>query len=209
MSNKEVKRTKAKLKEKERQVPKKIRLKTRFHDELPLEGAREPISSNEYEEKAKAGKIEQREYRTDVVPVVGEPRKDLKPTNGVLVPVGLLALIRRIDDLKVAKVIAKAANKQLRKLKALQEMELCRQFAPGDDVWWAKQGKVKTGRVVRVKARKLVVKTSPKGDEYVVLPVKKIKKGTIPKEYLFPDTKRWAIGRAKGGGGARSAEAVV
>jgi hypothetical protein len=209
MSKKELKRTKAKLKEKERLVPKKIKLKTKFHDELPLEGAREPIASKEYERKAKAGKIERREYRTDMVPVVGEPKKDLKPTNGVNVSVGLVSLIRQIDDLKVAKVIARVANRQLRKLKSLQEMELCRQFAPEDDVWWTKKGEVRTGRVVRVKATNLVVKTGPEGGGYVVLPVKKIKKGTVPREYLLPDTKRWAIGRVKGGGGERWAEAVV
>ncbi len=209
MSKKELKRTKAKLKEKERQVPKKIKLKTKFHDELPLKGAREPIDPKEYERKTRAGKIEQREYQTDVVPIVGEPKKDPRPTNGVEVSVGLLALIRQIDDLTVAKVIAKVANRQLRKLKSLQEMELCRQFAPGDDVWWTKKGEVRTGRVVRMKTTKLVVKTGPEGDEYVVLPVKKVRKGTVPKEYLLPDTKRWAIGRAKGGGGARSVEAVV
>jgi len=203
MNGKEVKRTKARLKEKEKRVPKKMKLKRKFHDELPLEGAREPVASKEYERKAKAGKIERREYRTDLVPVVGEPRKDPKPTNGVDVSPGLLALIRHIDDLKVAKAIARVANKQLRKLKSLQEMELCGQFAPGDDVWWTKKGEVRSGRVVRVKARKLVVKTSPEGDEYEVLPVKKVKKGTVPKEYLLPDTKRWAIGRAKGGGAER------
>jgi hypothetical protein len=209
MSKKEVRRTKAKLKEKEKRVPRQIKVKTRFHDELPLEGAREPITSKEYEKKAKAGNIEQQEYRTDMVPVLGEPKKDQKPTNGVVVPVGLVALVRHIDDLRVARVVARAANKQVRKLKSLQEMELCRQFVPGDDVWWTKKGEVRSGRVVKVKATKLVVKTSPEGDEYVVLSVKKVRKGTVPKEYLLPDKKRWAIGRAKGGGTERSAEGVV
>jgi hypothetical protein len=43
-----------------------------------------------------------------------------------------------------------------------------------------------------VKTRKLVVDVTGVA---VVVPVKKVKRGPVPKEYLQIDTKRWAIGR--------------
>lgn len=93
---------------------------------------------------------------------------------------------------------------------ALEEIRMVREFQPGDEVWWTKKGFVHHGKVVRLKTRKLVVNDpeSRGANGYWVLPVRKVKRGPVPKEYLHPDSKRWRVGRVKGGG-ARLAEAVV
>jgi hypothetical protein len=122
----------------------------------------------------------------------------------------LIAAIKAVDDVRAAKKIARVANSWFRKLYGLEEVKMVREFQSGDDVWWRKKSIVHTGRVIRLKSRKLVVKTSPEGDEYVVLPVRKVMKGTVPKEYIQPDPKRWRVGRvSEKGGETRSAEAVV
>ena len=176
---------------------------------LELKGAREPISSKEFEEKLKAGKVEQREYEVDVQKP-GEPQKELKMTNGVDVPTGLIALISHVKDVKVAKAIARAASRRVNRLKAFEEIDLCRTFAVGDDVWWTKKGFVHSGKVIRLKTRKLVVRDSDEADKEVwVLPVRKVKRGKVPKEYLGPDPKRWAIGRKGGRDESKRGESVA
>ena len=220
-SKKEYRRTVKRLNERAEKMPARVMVKPKRlkkvaksleeakeilkRGRLELKGAREPISSEEFKKKVKAGKVKDREYRVDVVPVIGDPPKELEMTNGVELPVGLVGMIQDVRDVKVAKAIARAANRWAGKLKALKEIRMCREFSKGDDVWWTKKGQVVSGRVVRLKSRKLVVDTER---EVVVLPVRKAKKGLVPKQYLMPDPKRWRIGRAKGGG-EQTAEAVV
>jgi hypothetical protein len=224
-SKKEYKRTVKKLKERVEKAPEKVMVRPKRlkkvaksineakeilkRGRLELKGAREPISSKEFEQKRKAGKIERREYAVDV-PKPGEPPEKLKMTNGVEAPTGLIALISHVKDLKVAKAIARAATRRVNRLKAFEEIDLCRTFAVGDDVWWTKKGFVHSGKVIRLKTRKLVVKDSAEPDKEVwVLPVRKVKRGPVPKEHLHPDPKRWAIGRAGGRNESKRGESVA
>ena len=225
-SKKEYRRTVKRLRERAEKMPARVMVKPKRlkkvaktieeareilkRGRLDLKGAREPISNEEFEKKVKAGKVESREYEVDMVPVIGDPSKELEMTNGVELPVGLVGMIKDVRDVKVAKAIARAANRWAGKLKALEEIRMCREFSVGDDVWWTKKGKAIGGRVVRLKTRKLVIDPEPwdANEERVVLPVRKVKKGQVPKEYLMPDPKRWRIGRAKGGE-RQTAEAVV
>jgi hypothetical protein len=223
-SKKEYRRTVKRLKERVEKMPARVMVRPKRlkkvaksieeakeilkRGRLDLKGAREPISNEEFEKKAKAGKVESREYGVDMVPVIGDPPKELEMTNGVELPVGLVGMIKDVRDVKVAKAIAKAANRWFGKLKVLEEIRFCRQFTIDDEVWWTKKGQVMTGRVARVRTRKLTVRIGPAGEEYAVVLAKKVKKGQVPKEYLMPDPKRWRIGRAKGGE-RQSAGAVV
>ena len=218
MSRAELRRTKAKLKERERSVPAVLFMRNRKHrmtgkritmSEAELIGPKQnfglPIVDDRRKRKGGWKKV-------DKAPLL---RKDVdndgfKITNGVNVNPVLIAAIKAVDDVRAAKKIARIANSWFRKLYGLEEVRMVREFQPGDDVWWRKKSIVHTGRVLRLKSRKLVVKTSPEGNEYVVLPVRKVTKGTVPKEYLQPDPKRWRIGRAsQKGGETRPAEAVV
>ena len=217
MSRAELKRTKKRLKEREKSVPAVVFTRKRKHrmtgrritmSEAELTGPKQnfglPIVDDRRKRKGGWKKV-------DKAPLLRKDVDDegLKITNGVNASPALIAAIKAVDDVKIAKKIARVANSWFRKLYGLEEIRMVREFQPGDDVWWQKKSIVHTGRVVRLKSRKLVVKTSPEG-EYVVLPVRKVTKGTVPKEYLQPDPKRWRIGRAsKKGGETRSAEAVV
>jgi hypothetical protein len=218
MSKAELRRTKAKLKEREGSVPAVVFTRKRKHrmtgrrvtmSEAELTGPKPnfglPVTDDRRKRKGGWKKV-------DRVPLLKKDVDDdgLKITNGVDVNPALIAGIKAVVDVKVAKKIARIANSWFRKLYGLEEVRMVREFQPGDDVWWRKKSIVHTGRVVKLKSRKLVVKTSPEGDEYVVLPVRKVTKGAVPKEYLQPDPKRWRVGRAREKGGeTKSAEAVV
>ena len=187
MNKAEYKRTKKKLKEKVGVVPVvKMKKKKRGWGQLPHESLTD-------QRKAKVSENEH-----DVVFIGNEARKDREiiVTNGIELP-NWVVLIKQVTDVKVAKRIARMANSWYRKLYGLEETRLVKEFQPGDDVWWTKKGLVNTGRVVRLKSRKLVIDAEPwdPNEERVVLPVRKVKKGPVPKEYLVPDGKRWAIGR--------------
>jgi len=125
-------------------------------------------------------------------------RKDVdaegfRVTNGIELP-NWVVLIKQVGDVKAAKRIARMANSWYRKLYALEEMKMVQAFQPGDDVWWTKKKVAMGGQVIRLKTRKLVVRAGV-NRECVVLPIRKVKKGPVPKEYLHPDTSRWAMGR--------------
>ena len=218
MSRAELRRTKAKLKEREGSVPAVVFERRRKHR---MTGRLVTMSSAELTgQKQNFGLpiVDERRKRkggwkkVDKAPLL---KKDvdndgLEITNGVNVNPALIAVIKSVDDVRAAKKIARIANSWFRKLYGLEEVRMVREFQPGDDVWWRKKSIVHTGRVVRLMSRKLVMKTSPEGDEYVVLPVRKVTKGTVPKEYLQPDPKRWRVGRvSEKGGETRPAEAVV
>lgn len=218
MSRAEVKRTKKRLKEREGLVPAVVFKRKRKHrmtgrtvtmSDAELTGQKQnfglPIVDERRKRKGGWKKV-------DKAPLLKKDVDDdgLKITNGVNVNPALIAGIKAVVDVRAAKKIARIANSWFRKLYGLEEVRMVREFQPGDDVWWRKKSMVHAGRVVRLKSRKLVVKTSPEGDEYVVLPVRKVTKGTVPKEYILPDSKRWRVGRAsEKGGETKSAEAVV
>jgi len=206
MSSKaEYKRTKKKLKERTEKIPEKVVVKPKhlknvarnpeeakeilMRGRLLPEGARKPLPPGW---KPPREKGEETEYTVQTPPIADVP--EVKMMNGIEIPVGLLELIKQGRDPKAAKKVARAANSWYRKLYGLEETRLVREFQLGDDVWWTKKGLANTGQVVRLKTRKLVVKAGVSG-EHVVLPVRKVKKGQVPKEYLQPDPQRWAIGR--------------
>jgi hypothetical protein len=201
MSSKaEYKRTMAKLKERAGKGPAvvKMKRKKRGWGQLPTESL------------ADQRRVKESENERGVITVGDQIRKDveIRVTNGVELP-NWVVLIKQVRDVKVAKRIARMANSWCRKLQGLEEARMVQEFEVDDPVWWRKKSAVHGGQVVKLKTRKLVVR------EYVgetkidwVLPVRKVTKGRVPKEYLQPDPKRWAIGRAKGGE-RQSAEAVV
>ena len=133
-----------------------------------------------------------REGGAMMVPVLAEPPRGLKLTNGIELPPNVKALIRSIGDIKTAKAVVKLATRQLNKLKAEEEKKACNRFAVGMPVWWTKSKLVKTGTVLKVKSRKLVIQA---GGETVTLPVKKVNAGPVPRDTMTPMT---AI--KKGGG---------
>ncbi len=190
MSSKaEYKRTMKKLKEKAGDVPAvvKMKKKKRGWGNLP----------NESLADQRASKISENEQ--DMVPAGHGTREvvEFKVTNGLELP-NWVVLIKEVTDLKVAKKVARLASSWYRKLTTLEEIRLVRTFEVGQDVWWTKKGQVVTGVVSRLKTKKLVVKTGQGLVDTVVLPVKKVRKGPVPTEYLHPDTSRWAIGRKAG-----------
>jgi hypothetical protein len=206
----EIKRTRKKLKERQSRSPDRVTVKPKHLKKV----ARDPEEAKEILKRGRLplnkdwpGKLPEGEYQVQTVP----PRADTEPlvslTNGVDAPVGLLAVIKNVRDVKVAKKIARAATSWYRKLHALEEIRMVKEFEIDQDVWWTKKGLVSTGQVFKLKTRKIVVRTGV-SRELIVLPVRKVKKGPVPKEYLQPDPRRWRIGRVKGGE-TGTAEAVV
>ncbi len=202
MSSKaEYKRTMKKLKEKQETVPEVVFNRKRKHrmtgkkvlmTEGELTGPKQNFGLPVIDErrKRKGGW-----KRVDKAPLTRQGGGEaLKVTNGIELP-NWVVLIKEVTDLKVAKKVARLANSWFRKLTTLEEIRLVRTFEVGQDVWWTKKGHVVTGVVSRLKTKKLVVKTGQGLVDTVVLPVKKVRRGPMPKEYLHPDTSRWAIGR--------------
>jgi len=219
MSKAELKRTEKKLKAKEKSVPAVIFNRKRKHrmtgrkilmTETELIGPKQDFGLplvNDRRKRKKGWK------RVDKAPLlkkdVGE---ELRLTNGVNVNSALISAIKGVEDVKVAKKVARIASGWFRKLYGLEEEGMVKGFQPGDEVWWLKKGAVHTGRVVRLKSRKLVIDAEPwdPNEKRVVLPVRKVKKGRVPKEHIQPDPKRWRVGRvSEKGGGTRPAEAVA
>ena len=218
MSRAEVKRTKKRLKEKEGLVPAVVFKRKRKHrmtgrsitmSEAELTGQEQnfglPIVDERRKRKGGWKKV-------DKIPIIKKDVEDsFKITNGVEVP-NWVTLIGQVRDVKVAKKVSRMASRWYKKLYGLEEIRMVKEFKPGDDVWWRKKSIVHAGRVVRLKSRKLVIDTEPwdPNEERVVLPVRKAIKGTVPKEYIQPDSKRWGVGRArKKGGETKLAEAVA
>jgi hypothetical protein len=217
--SKELKRTERKLKAKEKSVPAVIFNRKRKHrmtgrkimmTEKELIAPRSQFGLPMVDDRRKKKKGWKRVVKA---PLLKKDVEDtFKLTNGVNVNPALISAIKGVDDVKVAKRVAKIANAWFKKLYGLEEIRMVREFQVGDDVWWRKKNMVHTGRVVRLKSRKLVIDVEPwnPNDERVVLSVRKVTKGTVPKEHIQPDPKRWRVGRvSQEGGGARSAEAVV
>lgn len=199
-----MKRTKKRLKEREGLVPAVVFKRKRKHR---MTGRSITMSSAELtgqEQNFGLPIVDERRKRkggwkkVDKIPIIKKDVEDsFKITNGVELP-NWVTLIKQVGDVKVAKKIARMAGSWYKKLCGLEEIRMVKEFQPGDDVWWRKKSIVHAGRVVRLKSRKLVVKTSEGGDGYAVLPVRKVMKGTVPKEYIQPDSKRWGVGRASG-----------
>ncbi len=200
-SRAEYKRTMKKLKEKQGSVPEVVFSRKRKHrmtgkrvmmTEAELIGQKQNFGLPVVDErrKRKGGW-----KKVDKVPLTRQGGGEaLKVTNGVELP-NWVVLIKQEADVKVAKKVARLANSWYRKLVGLEEIRMVNAFEVGQDVWWTKKGQVVTGMVHRLKTRKLVVKTGQGLVDTVVLPVRKVKKGPVPKEYLHPDTSRWAVGR--------------
>ena len=216
MSRSEVKRTEKRLKEREGLVPAVVFKRKRKHrmtgrsitmSEAELTGQEQNFGLPLVDErrKRKGGW-----KKVDKIPIIKKDVEDsFKITNGVEVP-NWVTLIGQVRDVKVAKKVSRMASRWYKKLYGLEEIRMVKEFKVGDDVWWRKKSIVHAGRVVRLKSRKLVVKTSEGGAEHAVLPVRKAIKGTVPKEYIQPDSKRWGVGRArKKGGETKLAEAVA
>ena len=215
MSSKaEYKRTVKKLKEREGSVAGVVFTRKRKHrmtgkkvtmSEAELTGPKQDFGLPVVDErrKRKGGW-----KKVDKAPLVRQSDVGkLAVTNGLELP-NWVVLIKQVRDVKVAKKVARLANSWYRKLYGLDEIRMVQTFNPGDDVWWTKKGQVVTGVVSRLKTRKLAVKTGQGLVDTVILPIRKVKKGPVPKEYLYPDPKRWRVGRMKGGE-KRLAEAVV
>jgi hypothetical protein len=202
MSSKaEYKRTMKKLKEREESVPGVVFMRKRKHrmtgrkvtmSEAEMTGPKQNFGLPVVDEKIKR---KGGWKKVDKAPLLRKDRDPLRLTNGVELP-NWVVLIKEVRDVKVAKRIARMANSWYRKLYGLEETKLVQEFRVDDPVWWSKKSFVYCGQVVKLKTRKLVVR------EYVgetkvdwVLPVRKVTKGRVPKEYLQPDPKRWAIGR--------------
>ena len=218
MERPELRRTKKRLSEKEGSVPAVVFKRKRKHrmtgrsitmSDAELTGQKPnfglPIVDERRKRKGGWKKV-------DKAPVLKKDVEDsFKITNGVDIPIWV-TLIKQVEDVKVAKKIARMAGSWYKKLYGLEEIRMVKEFKVGDDVWWRKNKVVHAGRVFRLKSRKLVIDTEPwdPNEERVVLPVRKAIKGTVPKEYIQPDSKRWGVGRArKKGGETKLAEAVA
>jgi hypothetical protein len=204
MTEKELKRQIAEIKNRKSKALAKIFVKPKTQERLPL---------NREEPK----KLKEGEYRVQLVPLIGEPRKGVRITNGITLNEAVVAYVKGLKDLEAAKTLAKLANRQFGKLKMLEEIEKCKHFAVGDDVWFTKKGTVYCGMVVEIKSRKILVREVDEvpGTETLV-PVRKANKGKVPKEYFAIGTIGdgvWRFGKAKRGGEVESkiesAEAVV
>lgn len=190
-SKKEYKRTKKRLKEKAEEIPGvvKMKRKKRGWGQLPFESLAD-------QRKEKTNENENGAVFVD--DLVRNDEIEFKLTNGVEVPVGLKEAIKSVKDVKVAKKVAKFAVSWHRRLMAFEEIEMVKQFSVGQDVWWTKKGVVHIGRVKRLKTRKLVVIEDGMGPhEAIVLPVRKVNAGPVPKVHLRPDHKRWQVGRVQ------------
>lgn len=215
--SKELKRTERKLKAKEKSVPAVIFNRKRKHrmtgrkimmTEKELVAPRSQFGLPMVDDRRKKKKGWKRVVKA---PLLKKDVEDtFKLTNGVNVNPALVSAIKGVEDVKVAKRVAKIANAWFKKLYGLEEVRMVKEFEVGQDVWWTRKGQVVTGVVHRLKTRKLVVKTGQGLVDAVILPVRKVKKGPVPKEYIQPDPKRWRVGRVRQEGGeTRSAEAVV
>jgi hypothetical protein len=204
MRKKEIKKQIALIMNRKSKGLPKVFVKPKTQERLPL---------NREEPK----KLKEGEYQVQLVPLIGEPRKGVRITNGITLNEAVVAYVKGLKDLKTAKALAKLANRRVRKLDTLQEIEKCKQFAIGDDVWFTKKATVYSGTVVEIKSRKLQIREpdGAPGTETLV-PVKKVNKGKVPKEY-FPfgtiGDGVWRFGKAKKGGEVESkiesVEAVV
>jgi hypothetical protein len=215
MSSKELKRTKKRLKERERLVPAVVFKRKRKHrmtgrlitmSSAELAGQKQDLRLPIVNERM-GGNGGRKRVHAKPLPrkyVEGGP----KLTNGVNVNPALIAAIKGVDDVRVAKRVAKVASGWFRKLYALEEMQMAKKFREGEVVWFLKRKEARAGVVIKLKTRKLVVRTF---DGDMVMPVRKVMHGGIPKEYLELGGERWAIGRkaAQEGGETKSAEAVV
>jgi hypothetical protein len=173
-----------------------------WRNQLPLKKREESLLGEllrEWERMRKANVP--REGGATLLPLTAEPPRGLKLTNGIEIPEGLKALIASIEDVATANVLVKLARKRLNKLKAQAESEMCKQFAPGMDVWWTKKKAVMAGKVVKVRSRKLVIRLDEQGKQTVTLPVKKVRAGTVPVDVV---TNVYMLGK----GGERQAVAV-
>ena len=210
MERPELRRTKKRLSEKEGSVPAVVFKRKRKHrmtgrsitmSDAELTGQKPnfglPIVDERRKRKGGWKKV-------DKAPVLKKDVEDsFKITNGVDIPIWV-TLIKQVEDVKVAKKIARMAGSWYKKLYGLEEIRMVKEFKVGDDVWWRKNKVVHAGRVFRLKSRKLVIDTDSFStsvltlpyEERVVLSVRKVTKGTVPKEYLQPDPKRWRIGKA-------------
>lgn len=219
MSKAEVRRTKKRLKEREGLVPAVVFKRKRKHrmtgrsitmSSAELAGQKQdlrlPIVNERMGGNGGRGRVHAKPLHRKYVD------GGLKLTNGVNVNPALIAAIKGVDDVKAAKKVARIANSWFRKLYGLEEVMMAKEFKVGDEVWWRKKNMVRAGRVVRLKSRKLVIDPEPwdPNEERVVLSVRKVTKGAVPKEHIQPDPRRWRVGRAKEKGGeAKLAEVAV